>query len=254
MKLGEMTGPHPRIGRRRAAVARSKKRRTFLWASLALGLGAAVWAAFFSPLLAVRDVRIVGARHTPRGAVVRAALGAGDNILSMAPAHVAEKVSRLPWVKHVRVDRMLPGTVRVEIKERSPAALVTEGSRSYTVDVRGHVLARGATNKGLPLIAQGATPGDRVGARLSQPGARAALAIYRSMPPRLSGRVVALIAPTPERVTVSLDDGTLIRYGAAYRLAAKHKVVGALFRRLSQEGRSPGYIDVRVPTSPAVGG
>ncbi len=255
MTRGAAARAHPRINRRRAAVARSKKRRTFLWIALLLGAAASVWAAFFSPLLDVRDVRVVGARHTRTEAILRAAaMASGDNILLMSPSDVAVGVLRLPWVKKARVDRMLPATVRVEISERVPEVVVTDGDRRFTVDARAHVLARGVAQKGLPVISGGASAGTHPGDRLSDPGARAALAVYRSMPPRLGERVVALIAPSSERVTASLEDGTVVRYGAPYRLAAKHEVLGALFKRLAQEGRTPGYIDVRVPTSPAIGG
>ena len=64
--------------------------------------------------------------------------------------------------------------------------------------------------------------------------------------------MVGIFAPTVERLTLSLEDGTLVRYGAAESLAAKNEVLLSLLAELAREGTQAAYIDVRVPTSPAV--
>jgi cell division septal protein FtsQ len=69
---------------------------------------------------------------------------------------------------------------------------------------------------------------------------------------KVRDEIVAVVAPSFERISFSLADGTLIRFGAAERLDAKNEVLNALLKRLKEQGRSAAYIDVRVPTSPAV--
>jgi cell division septal protein FtsQ len=64
--------------------------------------------------------------------------------------------------------------------------------------------------------------------------------------------VVGVFAPTVERITFSLREGTSVRYGAAEQIRDKNEVLQVLLRRLDDEGRTAAYIDVRVPTSPAV--
>ena len=63
-----------------------------------------------------------------------------------------------------------------------------------------------------------------------------------------------MFAPTIERISFSLQSGTVIRFGAAEQLAAKNEVLKALFDDLGSDGGGAAYIDVRVPTSPAVSG
>ena len=55
-----------------------------------------------------------------------------------------------------------------------------------------------------------------------------------------------------EATVNELADGTQVRYGAARSMRAKNQVLAALLTELRAEGGAASYIDVRVPTSPAV--
>lgn len=210
------------------------------------------WLAFLSPVLAVDRVTVVGARHTTAREVARAAaLDNDDNLLLLSTGDVARAVEELPWVKRAEVDRMLPGTVRVRITERRPAAILTLGAAAWTLDGRGRVLSEGRVGD-LPVIGGVAAGAIRPGTVVEAAEVVHALRAFRRLPPGLRDRVVAIVAPTLERISFSLEDQTLIRYGAAERMAAKNSVLQALLDRLQEEGRAATYIDVRVPTSPAV--
>lgn len=243
----------PRISRRRKAVARSKRRRVLAGMGAVVATGAIGWVALASPLLAVDEVKVVGARHTTSAEVAAAAgLGSEDNLLLMSTEDVEAKTESLPWVKTAEVDRMLPGTVRVRITERVPAMVVSLGAAQWTIDARGYVLDSGAVSSTLPVLG-GAETGDiEPGVRLVTPEIQDALKAFRSMSKKLRTEIVAVIAPSFERISFSLADGTLIRFGAAERLAAKNQVLDALLSKLAQQKKSVAYIDVRVPTSPAV--
>ncbi|MEA2452549.1 MAG: cell division protein FtsQ [Actinomycetota bacterium] len=250
---GERAVTDPRISRRRRAVARTKRKRIVTGVGCVAALGALAWVALASPLLAVDEVKVVGAKHTTSEDVARVAgLGSDDNLLLLSIADVEMRAETLPWVKDAEVDRMLPGTVRVRITERVPAMVVSLGAARWTIDSRGYVLDSGAVSDDLPVLG-GAETGDiEVGAQLTTPEIQDALKAFRSMSGKLRADIVAVVAPTFERISFSLTDGTLIRFGAAERLQAKNEVLDALLKRLDEQGRSAAYIDVRVPTSPAV--
>jgi cell division protein FtsQ len=245
----------PRIRRRRDDVARGRKRR-FLRVLITLGvLAALVWAAFWSPLLSVRDVKLIGAEHTTAEEVAAAAgLGPEDNLLLLSAAEVVDAARTLPWVADAEVERRLPGTVRVKVVERKPALVISLGTAArWTIDRRGHVLTPGQSDPGLPVVG-GVEVGEiRPGIRLTAPVVDEVLATWRSLPKNLKGDVQAIFATSLERISFTLVDGTQVRYGAAERLDAKNEVLLALRRQLAEEGRLASYIDVRVPTSPAVG-
>ncbi len=242
----------PRISRRRKAVARSKRKRLFLGLALLAGLITVIYAMFWSPLLEVREVKVVGGPHTSSEQVATVAgLDQGGNLLRLSTREVADRVETLPWVKSAEVTRMLPGTVKVRVVEREPALVLSLAGSRWLIDATGAVLDSGST-RGLPVLAGvevgGVSPGDE----LKTEEALDALSAFRSLSGPLQDKVAGMFAPTRERITLSLDDGTVIRYGAAERLVAKNRVLGALLERFREEGRSVGYIDVRVPTNPAV--
>jgi cell division protein FtsQ len=243
----------PRISRRRRAVERSKRRRIATVAGIVAALAGIGWVALASPLLAVDEVRVVGAKHTtPEEVAQVTGLGPEDNLLLLSTGEVAERTETLPWVRSAEVDRMLPGIVRVRIVERVPAMIVSLGAARWTIDAKGFVLESGAVTEELPILG-GAETGDiEVGAQLTTPEIQDALKAFRSMSKKIRMKIVAVVAPSFERISFSLADGTLIRFGAAERLDAKNQVLEALLSRLHEQGRVAAYIDVRVPTSPAV--
>ena len=246
----------PRISRRRKAVARSRTRKVVGTTSVLVAVAAVSWAAFGSPLLAVDEVRVVGAEHTTADEIARAAeLDDSDNLLLISTDDIARAAETLPWVKTAEVDRILPGTVRVRVTERVPALTLSVGAAHWTIDARGRVLAVGeSVGKGndLPVIT-GAETGDvALGATVDAPELVDALKAFRSLDRKLRAQVTAVVAPAVERISFSLSDGTLIRFGAAERLHAKNEVLSALLEEIARENRTVAYIDVRVPTSPAV--
>lgn len=243
----------PRIRRRRKAIARTKRKKVITGMSAAAAVAGLAWLGFASPLLAVDRIKVVGGDHTSADDVARATgLDENDNLLLVSTGEVEEKAETLPWVEEAEVDRMLPGTVRVRITERVPAMVVSLGAARWTIDDRGHVLDTGVASEELPILG-GAETGDiEVGRKLETPEIQHALRAFRSLSKGLRDRVTAVVAPSFERISFSLQDGTLIRFGAAERLTAKNQVLGALLDRLKEQGRSAAYIDVRVPTSPAV--
>lgn len=243
----------PRISRRRRSVARSKRKKVATGLTAVAAAGGIAWGALASPLLAVDNVKVIGGKHTTAAEIARAAgLDENDNLLLLSADAVERSAETLPWVKEAEVARVLPGTVRVRVTERIPAMVVSLGAALWTIDARGHVLDAGAISSDLPTLGGTETGDIEIGSQISTPEIQDALAAFRSLSGKLQERVVAVIAPTSERISFSLDDGTLIRFGAAERLAAKNQVLGALLTRLRQQGRSAAYIDVRVPTSPAV--
>jgi cell division protein FtsQ len=247
------TRTDPRISRRRRAVARTKKRQSLMRALVAGGLVLAVWIAFFSPLLAIREVTLSGAKRTTADEVAGVVnLDSSDNLLLLRTDEVAVAVRKLPWIKSVSVDRKLPGTVKVTVTERSPAMVVALGEQRYLIDRRGRVLSRAESTEGLPVLAglQEGLPDP--GERLRSAALKGALQAFFAFPRSLRRDVEAVFAPTLERITFQLSDGIQVRYGAAEDTRSKIEVLDVLLARLRREGRGALYVDVRVPEAPAV--
>jgi cell division protein FtsQ len=234
-------------------VARTKKRRSMVRVLVAGGVALAVWAAFFSPLLAIKKVTLSGAKRTTADEVARAVdLDSSDNLLLLRTDDITTAVKKLPWVKSVSVDRKLFGTVKVSVTEREPAMAVALGEQRYLIDRRGRVLAPTESAEGLPVLAGLQESLPEPGDRLRSAQLKGALQAYSAFPRRLQRDVQAVFAPTVERITFQLSDGIQVRYGAAEDTRSKIEVLEVLLARLRREGRGALYVDVRVPEAPAV--
>jgi cell division protein FtsQ len=204
--------------------------------------------------LAVDEIAVVGGKHVTSADVATAAgLDASDNLLLVSTGRVASQVEELPWVASAKVDRKLPGTVRVKVVERVARVVLAAGESRWLLDARGNVLGPvTGENAELPVLAAAAVAELEPGTRVPEKEVRDALTALRALAPGIRKEVAALLAPSSERITLSLHDGTQVRFGAAESLDAKNEVLQALLTQMKFENRTGGYIDVRVPTSPAV--
>lgn len=233
---------------------RSKRRRMLFMLGALVLVVVILWTMFFSPVLEVRTVKVKGAERTGEALVAETTglIGAGQNLLLLSPAAIEASVADLPWVQDVSVERRLPGTVKIEVTEREPAMILSLGAARWTIDAHGHVLASGEAAAGLPTLAGVEVASVEPGIQLMTRESADALTVYRALPESLLEEVSAVFAPTSERITLTLKSGTAVRLGAAEEVRAKVKVLGSLLRRLAGEGRTAAYIDLRVPTSPAL--
>lgn len=147
--------PDRRYWRRRVNrhVRKARRARTlFRWtgivaANVAIGavlvVSGASMARHFatSDELAVREIAVEGTSATTPEAV-RAVLQPflGRNLAELALDEVAAAATKDPWVKQASVKRILPGTLRVTVVERTPGALALLGGSVYVVDDGGVVM------------------------------------------------------------------------------------------------------------------
>jgi len=104
-----------------------------------------------TPRLAVTHLSVSGAlRSQPREIIRLAGIEEGQNIFSFSSSKVARRVGQNPWVIETHVKRRLPGTVRIEIKERRPVAIV-KMKGLFVMDSEGTVFKKLAHGERLDL-------------------------------------------------------------------------------------------------------
>jgi cell division protein FtsQ len=208
---------------RRPRPARRRRR----WLLLAAGLGivivlaAVVWAVWFSSLLAVQDVRVVGAEGDRATAVAAAAAIPTGQPIARIDADAAEQaVLGLPWVATAEVRRGWPHEIVLAVTVRTPIALVDDGAGRAAVDAEGVVFTpAGQVPKGLPRV------------RAEGVGLNAAMAVLAGLPADLSRKVVSLTATTRDDVDLTLRSGDVVHWGSADDSAFKAEVLRALLKR-----------------------
>lgn len=208
-------------------------------------IGGLVWVLLGSSLLDARSVQVVGTRELPAD-VVRAvaAVPLGTSILRLDTKAIETRVAAVPRVASVQVRCNVDGTVRIEVIERTPVALVRRGG-VHLVDATGFDYAVvPEAPPGLPELRV-----SRVGPR--EASTVAALTVLRALPGWLRVQVHSIAATSPSNVVLRLDGGRdggerQVRWGDASDGDRKAAVLGPL---LTQPGE---VYDVSSPTLPTI--
>ena len=221
----------PVVSSRSAALfaARARARRWLSWRPIVLALGVLAvlavlaWVVVASPVLAARNVTVVGASRLDP-ATVRSATAPvlGTPLPRVDTQAVAEEVSRMPLVKDVRVVRAWPSTLEVRLVERVPLVAVPAAGRFRLVDADGVVVEEVDAPPGdLPVV--------DVELASTRPAALlAATDVLSSLPDRLRADVESVRAATADDVRFRLRGGAEVVWGGASENELKSRVLTAL--------------------------
>ncbi len=166
------------------------------------------------------------------------------SLLALDPQNVQARVQSLDWVASVRVRRLWPSTLVVEVERRQSYARWRENGQITVIDVNGERLLteRAADYPELPLI---------VGAGAG-PAAQPLLIALEELP-EVRARLEALVRVADRRWNVELANGATIALPeegaveALVRLEALQAEYALLDRPLAQiDMRAPGRLAVRV--------
>lgn len=207
-----------------------------------VGLAIVAVVVAYSPLMALREVRVEGASRIP-AAEIEAAFE--DRIGTPLPLIAADEVqatlSGFPLIETYATETIPPGTLVVRIVERTPVG-VMEGSSGFTaVDAAGVVIARSDERpEGLPLIdVEGGIEGDAFPAVGS---------VLRSLPADLLARVITVSARTADDVRFELAEGATVVWGSAEDSSLKSDVLVRLMAAAPPD--DVDRYDVSAPLSP----
>jgi len=233
----------PSSVRRFMARARQRRLRALLpWAIGAGALlvaGALVWMVYGTSVLGVRQVEVIGTSVlTPRQVELAAAVPANEPLARVDLDAVRDRVQTLAAVDHATVSRGWPGSVVVEVIERTPVtAIAAPDGKSFTLIDGEGVAYRTVARKpaGLPLAALAAPgPGDV--------NTKAALTVLSALTEELREQLVRISVEAPARIRLELRKDRTVIWGDDSASETKAKVATAL---LSRKGDT---IDVSAPS------
>ena len=221
-------------------------RRVWPWMALA-ALVAAAGFALHSPWLSVHEIEIVGAVHAnPAPLIAQAGVGEGAILIWVDTGHVARAVAADPWVADVRVERLWPDRLVVEVLERVPVAWI-EGTVTWMlVASDGTVLETGDTPGGGYLRAALAFPDLVPGDRPADPTWGEIVDLATTLRDDIGGTMTVELRGT-ELWTETF--GHSVRLGYPIDLADKGRTLRAL---LQEELPAGATIDVSSPLRPAI--
>lgn len=210
---------------------------TALIAVLVVGLGLLL---YFTPIMSVRNIVVVGVGAVTQDEVVAAAAVApGTPLLQVDTDAVAERVAGIRRVASARVQRQYPSTLRVTLVERVPVVLRDYPDGVHLFDKDGVDFAVAPPPPGIPYLdAENPGPND--------PATRAALEVMTSLRPDVAGQIGRVSAPSVAAITLTLVDGRTVVWGTTDRTEEKALKLAAL---LTQPGQ---VYDVSSPDLPTV--
>jgi cell division protein FtsQ len=238
-----------RAERRFAARRRADQRRAavplLVAAIVTTVLGVVVWVALASPVLQLRSVVVRGLSVnatsrleepslTVRDVLAAARVPLGKSLVQVSPGPIRSRVAALAPVADVRVRRLWPHQLEIDVVERVPVAAVTASSTGAVTLVDGDGVpfavqsAAPATAKLLELRLPGSiTPGDASQAP-AVVEARAALTVWRGLPSALRRQVAWVSADSADDVSFGLAGGHTVVWGSAAQRSDKLAVLALL--------------------------
>jgi len=221
------------------------RRRRITWAVIIgalVVLVAVVGVGAYSPLMALREVRVEGAQRIPAADVQAAfadVMGTPLTLIDGSEVHAA--LSRFPLIETYATETIPPGTLVVRIVERTPVGVIDTGSGLELVDAAGVVIERPEERPpGQPLI--------EVSGGVADEGFRAVAGVVRSLPADVRAQLVRATAETADDVRLELEGGASVVWGSAEDSDLKADVLTALMRAAPPDTVS--QYDVSAPTSP----
>ncbi|WP_350346858.1 FtsQ-type POTRA domain-containing protein [Agromyces sp. G08B096] len=224
------------------------RRRRLAWlvgAGTVLVVAAGLVGAAYSPLMALREVRIEGAQRIPVAELQGAfAADLGTPLPLITSADVRDALGAFPLIETYSTETLPPSTLVVRIVERTPVGVVASDDGGLElVDAAGVVIERPAERpEGQPLIEAGP---------VTSAGFRAAAAVIRSLPPEVRPLVVHATAETVDDVRLELAGGASVIWGSADEPGLKAEVLAKLMASAPPD--SVSHYDVSAPMSPVVG-
>lgn len=91
-----------------------------------------------SPYFRIRETIVRGCKElTEKDILSLAAIKPSQNILTVNMDAVTRRISTNPWVRDVSIGREFPDRLVIEVRERTPVALIHRDSNLYLVDLEG---------------------------------------------------------------------------------------------------------------------
>jgi cell division septal protein FtsQ len=249
--------PSLRVPRPSLAGLREMRIRRML--VIALVSFAALFAFYFgwfrdSSLVAVKHVTVNGVTTPDSDQVVTALTDAakGMSTLNVDQAKLSAAASSFPTVESISADASFPSGMTIDVSERPPALIASDGRDETPVAADGTILTGLTLPKDdaskLPVLKVDQV---RESGRLAGTPLEKALVIGAAPAP-LRPLIAGEKVEPGTGVVVTMDGGFRIEFGSSELPGRKWAAAAAV---LADRGlHSLTYVDVRIPTRPAVGG
>jgi cell division protein FtsQ len=182
--------------------------------------------AVFSPILALRIIRVEGTSAISASSVQNALSGQlGTPLALLDDGKIRSELSHIILIRSYVTEVVPPNTLVVRIVERKAIGVLRTGSTYEQVDPAGVVLATSAAAAGLPVIQIGKSG-------VNSPGFAAAVKVLLAMPASVLAQVGSISATTLDNVSLTLTQGNdTVIWGSAAQSDLKAAALVTLLKK-----------------------
>ncbi len=125
-------------------VLRKTIRLAFHLLAVVLFLFVAHWAYVHlleDPYFRVKEIEVEGSRKIPRETLLSLAVIEGmPNLFSVKLKEVTKRLETHPWIEQVRVGKVFPDKILIQVEERKPMAII-QLEELYYIDTKGEIFS-----------------------------------------------------------------------------------------------------------------
>lgn len=222
---------------------RARNRRVAIAAvgGIIVTLALLVVTAVYSPILALRTIRVDGASRIDPAEIIAAADDQLGTPLALIDYDAMTRaLSAFPLIRSYVTEIVPPDTMIIHVSERQPVGGVASAAGFDLVDPAGIVVQQSAERPpGVPLI-------DLAGAGTGSPAFAAVVAVLLALPPDLLAQVDTISASTKDDVSLVLVGvGQAVHWGSADQSDQKAALLAGLIS--VTDSAAPGTFDVSAP-------
>jgi cell division protein FtsQ len=215
--------------------------------AVAAGIGIVLWPGF-TP----KEIVVTGNRNARRADIVaKAAIAPNVNVWLQNPRAIESRVATIPYVGAVHVHRIPPATIAIDVTERIPFAVVTEGSQAVLVDRDLRVLQ--PADAPSDLVTFTLPPGADLG-----PGtflkSDDAIRLRTAYDQLIAAHVVpiGLGFDTFDGLVATMRGGIRVMLGDDDEMPRKIALIDPILSQVVRKGKPADAIDLRAPNTPVV--
>lgn len=109
--------------------------------------------ALISPIFNIQDIKVLNNSIVSADTIISlSGLSKEQNIFKFLKISVNKKIKENPYIEDVKIHRKLPGTVEIEVEERTPEYSIQVLESYAYLSQQGYILEISEENKGLPII------------------------------------------------------------------------------------------------------
>lgn len=187
-----------------------------------------------SPYFTVENIEISGCKHYSKKTIVEIfELDDSSNIFSIDLDRAREKLLEFSWIYDVKIERKLLRTIKIEIVERIPTAIIAKNSLYFLIDKDNYVLEKTDKylEKDLPIIKELELEEINIGDKLDVDGLNEIVYIFNNLSDKMRKLLSYFTISKGLNISLFTEDNIKIIFGDSKNLAKKELVALELYEK-----------------------